>query len=489
MNERRGSSAIKRLLNLLSERRDPYRTPPTEVFLDLDVARVAADMELARRGAKRGEEKRPAPGSEDFDDIEYQVIERIEGHKQAAHSIYLEQLRTYDQRLTALNFDERIADLQSLSQEAVGDFRAEAAKGRDELFAIRRQVLECEAERDDFKKRHILIRPARVPTSGKILLKIGILAILFVVEVTINGAFLAKASDQGLLGGAATALSFAGLNIIVSFFCGLVPIRLINRRAGLLKLLGLISLLVYLGFATILNLVLAHLREMAPSLTEDIGHEVLQKMEHAPIFLHDVNSWIFFSIGFVFSIGAMSDGLLFSDPVLGYAGVERRSRDAHRDFYETKSALIEHLRGFKEEVSEAMAQAARSVTVRRGEYDSIVQGRSGLSRRFSEHQNHIERACRALLTIYREANRTARQQADEPGYWSDPWTLNRVETVSGDPDRSAQERLRRLIDETQVLLREQITAVQTAFDEAVTSYREIEKIIPESKSGDWKKAA
>ena len=76
-------------------------------------------------------------------------------------------------------------------------------------------------------------------------MKIGVLAILFMLEVVINGSFLAQSNIGGLLGGAVQAVSFAALNILVSFLCGLVPIRLINRR-GALKLLGFISLLAYL---------------------------------------------------------------------------------------------------------------------------------------------------------------------------------------------------------------------------------------------------
>ncbi len=44
----------------------------------------------------------------------------------------------------------------------------------------------------------------------------SILAILFIIEVMINGSLLAKANIGGLLGGAVQAVSFAALNIIAS---------------------------------------------------------------------------------------------------------------------------------------------------------------------------------------------------------------------------------------------------------------------------------
>ena len=122
---------------------------------------------------------------------------------------YLEHLHTYDERLIGLNFEERFAVIQQAAPEAVGDFRAEAALGRDELFALRRRLHDSELEREHFRKRHKIVRPARLSSTGKTLLKIGVLAVLFVVEVVINGSFLAKSNEQGLLGGAIQAVSFA----------------------------------------------------------------------------------------------------------------------------------------------------------------------------------------------------------------------------------------------------------------------------------------
>ena len=88
-------SAIARLLGLLGQPQHPYR-PTTEVFLDLNVNRVADNLNLAIDGADRGAENRPSTDAETLDDIEHQVVELIECHKQDAHSIYLEHLHTYD---------------------------------------------------------------------------------------------------------------------------------------------------------------------------------------------------------------------------------------------------------------------------------------------------------------------------------------------------------------------------------------------------------
>jgi uncharacterized protein YukE len=476
-------SAIARIRALLNQPTHHYR-PATTIFLDLNVDRVADELRLAERGSERGGQNRPTSDAQTLDDVEHQVVERIEAHKQDANGIYLDHVHTYDERLTALSFEERFATIQQAAPEAVGDFRAEATVGRDELFVLRRRLNESEVERERFRQRHRIERPARLASLGKVILKIGVLAILFIIEVVINGSFLAKANVGGLLGGAAQAVTFAALNIIASFFWGMVLIRLVNRRNYFLKLIGLLSFLAYLAFATTLNLTLSHLREIPPAIavSDNVGQEVLHRLLTAPYGLTDINSWILFTIGFIFSLIAMADGLLFFDPYIGYAGLERRWTDATRQFATARSELIERLRDIREDATETMNEAARDLSVRRSEYDALLQGRSRLAQRFDHHQNQIEQTCRALLEIYREANRKARS-TPAPDYFTKAYAVPRISYTGGDPDTSARDNLRQMIAETQELLNQQIKAIHEAFDNAVRTYREIDELLPEKKNG------
>jgi hypothetical protein len=476
-------SAIARIRALLSQPAHHYR-PATTIFLDLNADRVADEFGLAALGTERGAENRPTSDAQTLDDVEHKIVERIEAHKQDANVIYLDQLHTYDERLNALSFEERFATIQQAAPEAVGDFRAEATVGRDELFVLRRRLNESEIEREQFRKHHRIERPARLASPGKIILKAGILAILFIIEVVINGSFLAKANLGGLLGGAVQAVTFAALNIIASFFWGMVLIRLVNRRNYFLKLVGVVSFLAYLAFAIALNLTLSHLREIPPavSLNDNVGQEVLHRLLTTPYGLTDINSWLLFALGFVFSLIAMADGLMFFDPYMGYAGLERRWIEATRQFADARGELIERLRDIREDATEAMNEAARDLSVRRSEYDSLLQGRLRLAQRFDQHQNQIEQTARALLEIYREANRKARS-TPAPGYFAKAYSMERISYAGGEPSASARENLRTMIAQTQELLSLQIKAIHEAFDQAVRTYREIDELLPEKKSG------
>jgi hypothetical protein len=238
----------------------------------------------------------------------------------------------------------------------------------------------------------------------------------------------------------------------------------------------------YLAFAIGLNLTLAHLREIPPTVNGDVGHEVMTQLLRTPLVLNDIISWVFFSIGLIFSLIAMTDGLLFTDPYFGYASLEERCNEARAQYTEGKAELVERLREIRDAASEAMNGAARDLSVRRGEFDSITQARGRLAQRFAEHQNHIERSCRALLSIYREANRKART-TPAPQYFAKPYNMDRIVYVGADKDETAREQLRQSILESQDILKHQIQAVHEAFDGAVRSYREIDDLIPERQRG------
>jgi uncharacterized protein YukE len=217
-------------------------------------------------------------------------------------------------------------------------------------------------------------------------------------------------------------------------------------------------------------------------MSDNVGQEVLHRLLTAPYALTDINSWVLFSIGLIFSLIAMADGLLFFDPYIGYAGLERRWVEATKQFANARSELIERLRDIREDATETMNEAARDLSVRRSEYDSLLQGRGRLAQRFSQHQNQIEQACRALLEIYREANRRARS-TPAPDCFARTYAMERIAYAGGEGDPGARENLRKMIAETQELLSRQTNAIHEAFDSAVRTYREIDELLPEKKSG------
>ena len=76
-------TALGRLMKGLRREPHDYRSS-LQVFADLNVVRLASELELESRGAERGARNEPATTSSGSDDIELAVVDRIEAEKKSA---------------------------------------------------------------------------------------------------------------------------------------------------------------------------------------------------------------------------------------------------------------------------------------------------------------------------------------------------------------------------------------------------------------------
>src|SRR5260370_23289193 len=128
--ELRPKSALSRLVNGLKREQRDCRVS-LDVFPVLNPDKLARDLELAKTGAERGAREEPAADTLALDDIESAIIERVEAENNTAHGTLLDEVRTYKERLTGLDFEGRLGTIWQAAPDAVCEFRAEEEKGRD----------------------------------------------------------------------------------------------------------------------------------------------------------------------------------------------------------------------------------------------------------------------------------------------------------------------------------------------------------------------
>lgn len=470
-------SALGRLLQGLRREQHDYQAS-LELFPALNIDKLADDLGLATLGADRGAREEPASDSVVFDEVENRIVERVEAEKNAAHGLLLDQLRTYQERLSGLDFEGRFGTIRQAAPAAVTEFRAEAAQGRDELHSLRRHLRDLEMEHDEFRRRNRLKRTAHWASGGNLTVKIGILLALFVFEVFLNGFFLSKGSELGYLGGAVEAFTFALLNVGVSFLIAAAGVRQLNHRNYFRKLFGFISFLCYVALAIGLNLALAHYREASGALVADAGREVLARLQANPLGIADLKSWLFFALGLLCSLIAFADAFLVFDPYPGFAPLEKRRAEAHDAYIRRKNDLIAQLLEIRDDAIEALEEANRDLSIRRGEHDSILEGRARLVRLFAAHQSSLDRAANALFSVYREANKR-RRKTPAPPRFSTAFSLDKFPVEQSLLETSARDDLRRSIAELQAMLVGQVQAIHAEFEKAFASYREIDELVEE----------
>lgn len=484
------TTALSRLLEGVRRPAHDYRAS-IQAFPDLDVNRVASEMSLEDAGRERGERDEPATGSVAMDDVEARIIERIESERKAAHAAAEDELRTYAERLSALDFEGRFAGIRQAAPACIGEFKAEVAKGLNSLHGRRRDLGEAERAHGKFRERNRLERDAKVPSPQWHFMKLALIGFLFVVEAALNGSFLAKGNEQGLLGGFTEAFGFAFVNIGFAVLLA-KGVAQIAHRSVFRKFVGLVALAVYGCVATGLNLSLAHYREVTASMAEGGGRLVMQRLQTTPFALDDFNSWIFFAIGLLFSIIAFFDSLSMSDAYPGFTAMQKDLIKKRAEYEDESSHLIDTLSEIKDQYREDMDELNRDLSVRRGEHDVILTGRARLVQLFEQHQGQLERAANALLTVYRESNARARK-TKPPKRFNTAYKMDRASVFANSSADWEPRELRKHIADTQELLNAEVSRIHTEFDHAISRYHRLDDLfddgVTDKEDADVSRAA
>ena len=129
-----------------------------------------------------------------------------------------------------------------------------------------------------------------------------------------------------------------------------------------------------------------------------------------------------------------------------------------------------------------LEEVQRDLGKRRGEHDAILEGRTRMLGLFDQHQEQLQRCANALLSKYRTANRQTRSDA-APVRFDQPWVMERITMTASLPESLLRTDLNIEIKAMQDLLSAEIAAIHQAFEQAVTGYHQIDKLIPEEAYG------
>lgn len=476
-----GFESLNRLWEGVRETSHDFRVS-TQVFPSVDVERLAKTLDLVNHAKTNGEENRPATEPDVLDEVEAKVIETVEADKQAAHQLLEDQFQVFADRLNNLDFEGRFGQIRTAVVSSVADFKAEVARGLDELHPLRKRLDEAQREKVAFKKRHGIDRAARVQSRAAKFLKIAVLVLVLVLESFFNGVYLSQGSEQGLVGGFMEAFGFSSVNVGFAFIFAVFCVRQIAHRSWFRKLLGAISVLAYFGIAGVLNLALAHYRDASSETFVQASKEVITRLQTAPLELADFNSWILFGVGFLFSLTAFIDSYFLADPYPGFGGVESRERAAQDSYIDQKNYLIDRLKEIRDDHNDKVDDIIKDLSKRRQEHSAIIGNRARMVELFMAYQNQLEAVANTLLKIYRSANTKARTDSP-PGHFRESYPMPRINPGSSLPGEWNDGELAATIKTTQAELSDQIKLVGAEFQAAVASYHQLDTLFPDAANG------
>lgn len=411
------------------------------------------------------------------------VIDRIDNQRDDAYQVLEGHLATYGTRLRNLDFDGHFSRIHVVNNASVDDFRADVAKGLDDLHGLRKDLREADVELAEFRKRHGLeTRVARTKSGLVTTLKWCVILALLILETVVNGIYLAKGNDQGLVGGFGYAFAFAFANVIATVILGLFVVPRIVHRAFLWKVVGLLGILTWLAIALGLNLVMAHYREVSAMALDGVGRIVMERLSSAPLLMNDIDSWVLFASGVLFSTIALIDALSMNDPYPGYSNTYLRYIEARSDYTDHRADLIDELKEIRDDHNKKVEGIIAALSARRKECATIIDSRARTVKQYAEYQAHLETVGKRLLSAYRDANRETRTTT-QPRRFATQFKLDRRKPSVDTADDWSDKELGERIKDAQAEMSEQMRRISKEFDDAVNKYRQLDHLFPETING------
>jgi hypothetical protein len=389
----------------------------------IDTGAMARQLNLDATAAERGARDQPASNSQSLDVVEQQITHAIESEWSWHGGELINNLRAYAARLIEFSVQTELANIHLLARNTLTKLRDANHRAEAELGPLRETFVSFRDELRDFRAKHKLKRAARDPSNR--LTTLGLLFVLIGVEAAVNGVFFAKGSEFGLVGGIVTAVGVSFANVIFAFALGLFPMRWMNHRNYLVKLIGLIFTLA--GFAALIALhgFAAHYRDAIAVVSEDRALQVaVASLLKSPFVLNDLNSYYLFGIGTIWALAAIWKGYTNDDPYPRYGAHYRRAVAARNEYSDEHAALFDDLNDIKEKTVAAIEAGTRRIPHFPQQAAQIRSQRTGFLQAFGAYETSIETAANQLLSRYRDGN-LARRKTPAPEHFDTAWKLPR----------------------------------------------------------------
>jgi len=440
-------------------------------FGALDLEQIKDDLKLVKEGRARGEKNLPPAASEILDDIEHKIIATIEAEQRHQQQALNDQLNVYHQHIAKLDIEHEAINIASAAQRASTEFIVKVDEGKAKLFTLWRNVCMIETQWNEFRQKHKLTHPADYPLSR--LWNFAIILVILAVESVLNGSFLARGLETGLIGGIIEAFVIAAINVTFGFFLGDSVMRYLFHRSIMLRLIALIEVPVSCGLAVLFNLLVGHYRDALGG--GDPAHAsaaALNSFRLHPFELAAFESWVLFAMGLFFSLVATIDGFKIDDPYPGYGKINRKHEEIIQDYTDEKANIIGDLSDTRDQALEYMREARQNLTARKTELAGILDQREKLITLFEAQQSYLNRAANELLSTYRNANMGARSEP-APAHFNGGYTLPKPLPPAPLPFAGNDRLLDGNIDKTDAALQLAITQVNTQFEAAIKEFHQI----------------
>ena len=257
-----------------------------------------------------------------------------------------------------------------------------------------------------------------------------VIAILFVIELKVNGNLLAPAMASGQREGMAIAAAVAGLNVFVSFAVGFYALKNFHHVQFTRRNISKIGLSIYLIFIVYLNWALGAYRAIHEATGANLidlitGTEntetTIQGSASLPWTVDlTFTSLILVFVGIGFAFASLIDGYLFNDPYPGYGSVGKDRNENKKEINRIREHLSSEIRSILNNETRKTGEN-RDLIISNVLRKDWIPSITSLENTFEGYRRFSEQLSDALdhtIGEYRSINSMFRSDA-EPEYWKD----------------------------------------------------------------------
>lgn len=313
-----------------------------------------------------------------------------------------ETLSDMHEKRANLRITETLAKISTVPNDLEAGL--ENLTNRRELSIKDLKVEELKAESDIklFRKVNDLVRQPQYPESN--IFHLSIIATIIIIEIILNGIFLSRGSELGVLGGVISASIITAVNILMAFLYGRYGFPQLWHSNVKNKLFGILSTIIYLSGLIAFSLLVGHYRAALQADPFEATRIAIATFHANPFGIDDFNGWVLMSISIVVSILAAIEFLRADDLYPGYGKIDRKYKKTRGDLDFAIDALYrrssDEVLKHEEGLHKLNENANGFITA----YEVLLDQSEKIVTRFDSFCGEAEKFYGSLIEVYRSSN-------------------------------------------------------------------------------------
>ncbi len=318
----------------------------TGKFNKISKSKIAQILDIENRSLEKANRNIPKPSTSMKDDIAADIDECMtfiltEGKEYIKTKIEGMSHTTQAQLEDLKDTDKSKAKIREIGEGILSNLYSNVKTQFNIIYDLKEKLIISKQSLNDFKINNGIDRNPRIPDSK--FLSLGIIGILFILELFINAFTLRDVHPDGLAGALIEIFMFSSINIFVGFSVGYLFIRKIYRIEISQKIIGFVMTSIVFLLGLIFNLGIGHYRDNLLKLVSlgyedrliqvnNIGTPVLNDLMSKTMIYGDMKCYLITFAGILFFLYSSKKGVDWDDPYPEYGLFAKEEKERY-EFY------------------------------------------------------------------------------------------------------------------------------------------------------------